>query len=322
MNHRRAKLTFEGRKALVERILQDGWPVAAAAEAQCVSAATAYKWVKRFRAEGQAGLHDRSSRPHRSPRRLASERELAILELRDNARIGPHRIAWKLGESPSTVSVVLARHGRPPLVHLDRPTGKPVRYQRAEPGELIHIDIKRQARIPDGGGWRVHPLAEGISNNRKHTYRHGRLGSDHLHIAVDDTSRIAYVEVHDDETAVTAQGFTERAVAFYESLGVEVKAIMTDNGPCYRRGYRGFLADRGIAHVPIRPYRPQTNGKVERFNRTLSWEWAYAAPFSSNAERLATLPAWVHAYNYHRPHMALGGRSPMDTLNNVSGKHT
>jgi transposase InsO family protein len=321
VSHRRAKLTFEGRKALVSRIVSEGWPVAAAAEAQCVSAATAYKWVRRFREEGYDGLRDRSSRPLRCPRRLSPDREKAILEMRRRARVGPHRIAWALGESQSTVSAVLRRHREPRLVHLDRPTGAVVRYQREVPGELLHIDIKRQARIPDGGGWRVNPLASGISNNRKHVYRKGKLGSDRIHIAVDDATRLTYLEVHDDEKSGTAQGFTRRAIDHFAELGVEVKEVMTDNGPTYQRGYRTFLAGLGLKHVRIRPYRPQTNGKVERFNRTLTTEWAYSAPFTSNDQRLATLPAWLHAYNYHRPHMALGGRSPIDVLNNVSGKH-
>ena len=155
MSHRRAKLTVSGRKLLIERILEQGWPVPIAAEAQGVSAATAYKWVRRYRAEGAEGLVDRSSRPHRSPRRLDPGRELAIVELRSSARIGPHRIAWALGEAPSTVHAVLRRHRLTPLAHLDRPTGQVVRYQRARPGELVHIDVKRQGRIPDGGGWRV-----------------------------------------------------------------------------------------------------------------------------------------------------------------------
>ena len=322
MNHRRAKLTVEGRKALVNRILVEGWPVSAAAEAQCVSAATAYKWVRRFRELGEAGLFDRSSRPHHSPRRLDPRREAAIIAFRHRSRVGPHRIAWALGESPSTVHAVLRRHRMARLVHLDRPTGKVIRYEKETPGELIHIDVKRQARIPSGGGWRVHPVAEGISNNRRHVYRQGRLGSDRLHVAVDDATRIAYIEVLDDERSTTAQAFTERAIAYYRSLGMEVKAVMTDNGPSFKVTYRRFLGELGIEHVPIRPYRPQTNGKVERFNRTLTSEWAYAAPFSSNDERLATLPAWLHAYNYHRPHMALGGATPMAALNHVPGKHT
>ena len=322
MSHRRAKLTPAGRKLLVDRV-RAGWPVARAAEAQGVSAATAHKWVRRWKAEGPSGLEDRSSRPHRTPRRLSAEREAAILELRALARIGPHRIAWALGEQRSTVYAVLRRHRMPRLAHLDRPTGQPVRYERDRPGELVHIDVKRQGRIPDGGGW----WAQGKKN--KEAYHRGYMarsrgghGYDFLHIAVDDHSRVAYMEVHDDEALVTSKDFTERAVTYFSELGVTVERIMTDNGNCYRRSYREFLAELGIKHQPMRAYRPQTNGKVERFNKTVNEEWAYAAVFTSNDERLATLPAWVHAYNYHRPHTALGGKAPMDRLNNVRGNHS
>lgn len=324
MSHRRAKLTVAGRKLLIERILEQGWAVPVAAEAQGVSAATAYKWVRRFRTEGAAGLLDRSSRPHRCPHRLAPQREAAIVELRRRGRVGPHRIAWALGESQSTVYSVLRRHGMPRLAHLDRPSGVPVRYERDHPGELVHIDIKRQGRIPDGGGWWIdgYKSARGMHQSYVHrATKKTRLGYDHLHIAVDDRSRIAYVEVHPDELRRTAEAFTERAIAYFAELGVEVQRVMTDNGSCYRGPYTRFLESRGVRHVRTRPYRPQTNGKVERFNHTINAEWAYAAEFVSNDARLATLPAWLHAYNYHRPHWSLGGNSPMDTLNNVPGKH-
>lgn len=323
MSHRRAKLTVHGRKLLIERILEQGWAVPVAADAQGVSVATAYKWVRRYRAEGDAGLHDRSSRPHRSPRRIRPDREAAILELRRTARVGPHRIAWVLGESRSTVYAVLKRHRMPRLAHLDGPTGAPVRYERERPGDLVHIDIKRQGRIPDGGGFRIH--GKGVKSMHL-SYRHrstgARLGYDRLHIAIDDCSRIAYIEVHDDELRATAEAFTERAVTYFAELGVTVTSVMTDNGSCYRGPFTRFLAARGIKHVPTRPYRPQTNGKVERFNHTINTEWAYAAPFLTNQDRLDTLPAWVHAYNHHRPHTALGGKAPMDVLNNVPGNHS
>ena len=320
MSHRRAKLTFEGRRALVERVITEGWSVATAAEAQCVSAATGYKWVRRFRDEGVAGLHDRSSRPRRSPSRLGPQREAAILELRRRARVGPHRIAWRLGESRSTVYAVLRRHREPRLSHLDRPTGRPVRYERELPGELVHVDVKKQGRIPDGGGWRALGR-QSARNNQFHEHRRGTSGYDYLHIAVDDHSRVAFVEVHRDERRSTAEAFTARAIEHFAELGVVVERVMTDNGSCYRRPYSEFLAARGVRHVRTRPYRPQTNGKVERFNHTLNSEWAYAASFMSNDERLATLPAWLHAYNCHRPHTGLGGLVPMDRLNNVPGKN-
>lgn len=323
MSHRRAKLTVAGRKLLIERILEQGWATPVAAEAQGVSAATAYKWIRRYEAEGEAGLQDRSSRPRRSPRRLSPEREAAILELRRRARVGPHRIGWALGEQRSTVYAVLRRHGMPCLAHLDRPTGAPVRYEKERPGELVHIDVKRQGRIPDGGGWWVQGRKNKDAYHRGYVQRtRGGHGYDFLHIAVDDHSRVAYLEVHDDEALKTSKAFTERAVGYFAELGVAVERIMTDNGNCYRKSYRQFLSERGIKHSPTRPYRPQTNGKVERLNKTVNEEWAYAAAFTSNDDRLATLPAWIHAYNYHRPHTSLGGKAPIDRLNNVRGNHS
>lgn len=295
-----------------------------AADAQGVSVATAYKWIRRYQAEGEPGLQDRSSRPCRSPRRLSPEREAAILELRSRARVGPHRIGWALGEQRSTVYAVLRRHAMPRLAHLDRPTGKPVRYEKERPGELVHVDVKRQGRIPDGGGWWVQGRKNKEAYRRGYVQRfhRGRHGYDYLHIAVDDHSRLAYLEVHDDERLETSKAFTERAVNYFAELGVTVDTIMTDNGNCYRKSYRQFVAERGIGHIATRPYRPQTNGKVERFNKTINAEWAYAAAFTSNEERLATLPAWIHAYNYHRPHTSLGGKAPIDRLNNLCGNHS
>jgi hypothetical protein len=210
MAHPRAKLTVAGRLLLVGRVLEQGWPPARAAEAQGVSVATAYKWLRRWRAEGQAGLADRSSRPQRSPRRLPVEREQAILAY----RVGPHRIGWALGEAHSTVHAVLRRYQVPRLWELDRPTGQVVRYQRQRPGELVHLDVKKQGRIPDGGGHRVHGRQRARGGQRKRG-----LGYDFVHLAVDDRSRVAYLEVHPDEQAQTVAGFTGRALAFYAGLG-------------------------------------------------------------------------------------------------------
>jgi transposase InsO family protein len=315
--HRRAKLTVVGRRLLVDRILGQGWPVAVAAQAQGVSAATAYKWVRRWRAEGTQGLADRSSRPQRSPRRLPPAREQAIVTCRLRCRVGPHRIGWMLGEAPSTVHAVLRRQQLPRLWELDRPSGQVVRDQRQQPGELVHIDIKKQGRIPDGGGHRMLGRAGG------HRDRHHGVGYDFLHIAVDDCSRLAYLEIHADERSQTAAGFTGRALAWFAEIGVTVERVMTDNGPCYRSGdFQQLLASVGVEHQRTRPYRPCTNGKVERFNQTLDREWAYATAYTSNQARLAALPGWLHAYNYHRPHTALSGRSPINLLNNVPGNHS
>jgi transposase InsO family protein len=306
-----------GRQLLIERIMEQGWSVAAASEAQGVSRATAHKWLRRFHAEGQAGLHDRSSRPLRMPMRLSPEREGAIVRRRSQTLEGPHRIAWALGEAPSTVHRVLRRHGVPRLADLDRPTRTVVRYERSRPGELVHIDVKKQARIPDGGGWRA------LGRGRDRHGGHSGAGFDYLHIAVDDRTRIAYVEPLGNERDLTAAGFLERAVEFFATHGITIERVMTDNGPCYRsKVFAQTLARGSISHRWTRPYRPQTNGKAERFNLTLKWEWAYRTAYETNAARLRDLASWVHWYNFHRPHMAHRGGTPMSAANNVPGKHS
>jgi transposase InsO family protein len=318
VSHPRAKLTVEGRRLLVERVLQAGWTVSMAAEAQGCSAATGYKWIRRFTSEGHQGLRDRSSRPLRSPMRLSSAREAAIAARREATLEGPHRIAWALGEAPSTVHRVLRRLGAPRLRDLDRPTRTVVRYERERPGELIHVDVKKQGRIPEGGGWRIHGR-DRMTGSR----RHRGHGYDFIHAAVDDRSRVAYAEILPDERKETASEFISRAVDFFADRGINVERVLTDNGACYRsRPFARVLAEAGIEHRRTRPYRPQTNGKVERFNLTLKWEWAYARPYDSNASRTKQLEHWLHEYNYHRPHMAHAGRPPITALNNVPRKHT
>ena len=313
MTHPRAKLTVQGRQLLVERVLEDGWTVPMAAEAQGCSAATGYKWIRRFAAEGVEGLRDRSSRPHRSPTRLSQERERAIVSRRHTTLEGPHRIAWALGEVPSTVHRVLRRLGTPRLRDLDRPTRTVVRYEREPPGELVHVDIKKQGRIPEGGGWRVH----GFDSRRGNRVKKGG-GYDFAHAAVDDRSRVAYAEILSDERKETASAFMTRAFAFFADRGVTVERVLTDNGSCYRsREFAHTLDTAGVSHRFTRPYRPQTNGKVERFNLTLKWEWAYARPYDSNDLPTAELERWLHAYNYHRPHMAHAGSPPISVLNNL-----
>ena len=319
---------MEGRKLLVERVRVDGWPVARAAEAQGCARATAHKWLARYDAEGEAGLRDRSSRPHRSPARLSAVREHAILERRARTLEGPHRIGWALGEARSTVHRVLARHAVPRLCDLDRATRTVVRYQRDRPGELVHVDVKKQGRIPDGGGWRVHGRGNAARLRDQRPAGHPRdgqprLGYDYLHIAVDDRSRIAYIEAHPDERKDTAAAFIGRALGWFAEHGITVERVLTDNGSCYRsRTFRQTLAAEGVTHKRTRAHRPQTNGKVERFNLTLKHEWAYAAAYTSNHVRLAQLERWVHHYNHHRPHMAHNGGSPMSLVNNVPAKHT
>jgi len=316
VSHPRAKLTVQGRQLLVDRVLDGGWTVPMAAEAQGCSPATGYKWIRRFLSEGLEGLKDRSSRPLHSPARLSPERERAICARRQATLEGPHRIGWALGEAPSTVHRVLRRLGAPRLRDLDRPTRTVVRYERERPGELVHVDIKKQGRIPAGGGWRVHGRAA-MSG------RHRGDGYDFIHAALDDRSRLAYAEILPDELKETASAFMTRALGFFAERGITVERVLTDNGACYRsHEFARTLADAGVAHRRTRPYRPQTNGKVERFNLTLKWEWAYAQAYDSNDSRTQELERWLHAYNYHRPHMAHAGKPPITAVNNVPGKHS
>lgn len=316
MAHRRAKLTPQGRRLLVERIVELGWSVQAAAEAMGVSRQTAYKWLRRWRDEGAAGLVDRSSRPHRSPR-VCDERLVAeIRELRLTRRLGPHRIGYALGIARSTVYAVLRRLGLNRLWAIDRPTRRVVRYQRERAGELVHVDVKHLARIPHGGGHRM--------RGRKGRVRAGR-GSERLHVAIDDHSRVAYLEVHPDERGATCAAFLARAAEFFASHGVRIEAVMTDRAFNYRLSgaFQATLDELGARHIVIPPYRPQLNGKAERLNRTVSEEWCYVRLYRSNEERLAALPNWLDTYNRRRPHTALGGQSPMDALvKNVSGNYT
>mgnify|MGYP001949237887 CR=1 FL=1 len=313
---------------LVHRVEELGWPAARAAEAMGVSRATVYKWVRRFREEGEAGLADRSSRPHHLANRIDVGREIAIVRCRRQTLQGPHRIGWALGEAPSTVNRVLRRNHQPRLADIDRATRTVVRYQRDEPGELIHVDVKKQGRIPDGGGWRIHGRATGtprLRDQRPDGPRDGRprLGYDYLHIAVDDRSRIAYAEAHRDERKETAAAFITRAIAWFAEHGVHTQRVMTDNGSCYcSHTFANALAEAGATHKRTRPYRPQTNGKVERFNRTLKEEWAYAREYLSNQARLDDLARFVHDYNHHRGHYAHNGGTPMSLVNNVPAKHT
>jgi transposase InsO family protein len=318
VSHPKAKLTVHGRRLLVERVLELGWTVPMAAEAQGCSSATGYKWIRRFTAEGPEGLRDRSSRPRRSPARMCPDREAAILARRQATLEGPHRIAWALGEAPSTVHRVLRRLGAPRLRDLDRPTRVVVRYERERPGELVHVDVKKQGRIPAGGGWRIHGR-----DRRAGSRRLRGQGYDFIHAAVDDRSRLAYAEILADERKETASAFMARAIGFFADRGITVERVLTDNGSCYRsKPFARVLAEAGIGHRRTRPYRPQTNGKVERFNLTLKWEWAYSRPYGTNASRTEALERWLHHYNYHRPHMAHAGRTPITVLNNVPRKHS
>ncbi|QEO08685.1 IS481 family transposase [Protaetiibacter larvae] len=332
MTHANAPFTPEGRARLARLIVDQGWPVRRAAERFQCSPATASRWACRYRAG--LPLTDRSSRPHRSPSRSSQRLERRIVALRFTRRWGPHRIGYHLGVPRSTVGRVLARYRMPRLVHVDQATGlpvrapKPVRYEVAAPGELVHVDIKKLGRIPDGGGWRIH--GRGSTQDRRAGSARDRAarrgaspsrGYTFLHHAVDDHSRLAYSEQLPDERKETAAGFWLRAAAFFAEHGITVTAVMTDNGSCYRS--RAFAAALGnIQHRWTRPYRPQTNGKVERFNRTLATEWAYAEAYSSEATRSATYADWLHHYNHHRPHTGIGGLVPAARVHNLTGKNS
>ncbi|GAA2445126.1 IS481 family transposase [Streptomyces macrosporus] len=316
MPHRNAPLTETGRLRLARCVVEDGWPLRRAAERFQVSVTTAQRWASRYRALGEAGMADRSSRPRRSPRRTPIRTERRIIKVRLARRWGPARIAHLLRLAPSTVHRV-PRYGLARLAHLDRATGRVIRrYERDRPGELVHVDIKKLGNIPDGGGHKVLGRPAGRKNRTN-------AGYGYLHTAVDDHSRLAYSEILPDERKETATGFWARAQVFFTSCGITVERVLTDNGSCHRsRLWRDTLAAAGITHKRTRAYRPQTNGKVERFHRTLLDEWAYARPYRSEQERRAAFPAWLHAYNHHRGHTALKGQPPASRVPNLSGQYT
>ena len=332
MTHANAPLTPVGRQRLAELIVVQGWPVRRAAERFQVSPATASKWARRYRAG--LPMSDLPSRPHSSPTRVPVRLEHRIVSLRYRRGWGPHRISYHLGVPRSTVGRVLARYRMPLLANIDQATGlpvrkpNPVRYEAGAPGDLVHVDIKKLGRIPDGGGWRVHGRGSpqdrvaGVARDR--AARRGAppsRGYVYLHHAVDDHTRLAYSEQLPDERKETAAGFWKRAQAFFAEAGIAVSAVMTDNGACYRS--RDFATALGtIKHRWTRPYRPQTNGKVERFNRTLMSEWAYAQIYLCDQARSATYADWVHFYNHHRPHTGIGGLAPADRVHNVTGNYS
>jgi len=331
MSHRNAPLTETGRLRLARCIVEDGWPVRRAAERFQVSHTTAARWAARYRQSGAAGMADRSCRPHRCPGQLPQRTERRIVKLRVTRRLGPARIAWALHLNPSTVHQVLRRYHCHRLAHLDRAAAVPVRrYERDRPGELVHVDVKKLGNIPDGGGWRFHGRQKGNHNSQATTtpagrtrYRNPILGYGYLHTALDDYSRLAYTEILPDERKETAAAFLLRAHAWYASHSITIERVLSDNGSCYRsKMWAAACAQLGIAPKRTRPYRPQTNGKVERFHRTLADEWAYARPYRTETERRAALPSWLHVYNNHRPHTALGGRPPASRVTNLSGQYS
>lgn len=320
MPHANARLTPWARRELVRRVEEMGWPPATVAEQFGVSRATVYKWLGRWRAEGAAGLADRSSRPHRCPTRTAASAEAVIVKLRTTRRLGPARIGPLVGMPASTVHRVLVRHRLNRLAWMDRPTGRMVRrYEVDRPGQLVHVDTKQLARVPDGGGWKLKGRGP-ITGLQKRT----RVGYEHVHAAVDDHSRLAYVEVHDTNNGSDSAAFMARAIAWFADHGITVKAVMTDNHFSYVNSadFQLALQTAQVRHVRIPPRRPQVNGKVERFNRTMLEEWAYQRLFTRNQDRRRALHRWLHDYNHHRAHTALGGCSPIDRISNLPGHYT
>ena len=325
MSHANATLTPRGRLLLARCVVVDRWPLRRAAERFQVSVTTAKRWAGRYRLLGPAGMADRSSRPHRSPHRTPRPVERKVLHLRVTRRWGPARIAFHLKLAISTVGRVLRRYGAPPLSFTDPATGvrirtsrpAPVRYERDKPGELVHMDVKKLGRIPDGGGHRVHGRA--AAQKIKKTAAPGYA---YLHHAIDDHSRLAYSEILADEGKETVVAFWTRAVAWFADCGITVARVLTDNGSAYRSQLFAETLGTAIKHKRTRPYRPQTNGKAERFNRTLLEEWAYAQPYTSEAERVAAYPEFLHRYNHHRGHTALGGQPPAARVTNLAGQYT
>ena len=318
MSHRNARTTFQGRLLIVQRH-RAGWPQAHIAKAMGISRKCVRKWLDRYAAEGESGLHERSSRPHRMPGRTPAALEQRIVELRGRERRGPDWLGAELGVPARTVSRVLARRQVPRLCTLDPITGEvirsskatAVRYERERPGELVHMDVKKIGRIPDGGGWRVH----GRQMGRPRVSRDNPVGFDYVHSLVDDHSRLAYSEILPDEKGATCAAFLARAIDFFADHGIaRIERLMTDNAWAYRWSLRELCAVHGIRQVFIRPHCPWQNGKVERLNRTLQTEWAYRQVFTSNAERAAALAPWLEHYNTERRHSALGGLPPISRL--------
>ncbi|MGO4383611.1 IS481 family transposase [Specibacter sp. RAF43] len=308
MSYANARLTVHGRELLVERILA-GRPAAHVAKELGVSRQCAYRWLRRYRSEGSAGLQDRSSRPFHTPSKTSAQLEEKVLRSRRALRAGPARIAAATGVSARTVSRILRRHGVPPRPWCDPLTGNLIRasratvrrYERAHPGDLVHIDVKKLGRIPDGGGWRAH--------GRREAVRGRGIGYDYVHAVIDDHSRLAYAEIHADEKGTTAAGVLRRAAAFFATQGIaRIERVLSDNAFAYRNSavFKQAVADIGAEQRFIKPHCPWTNGKVERLNRTLQTEWAYRQIFTSNTERAAALAPWLHYYNNERIHTGIG----------------
>ena len=318
MPHRNARLTVHGRQLLVERVAL-GRPVAHVAKELGVSRQCAHRWVARHAAEGVGGLQDRSSRPHRLPTRTSAAVEARVIAAREEHRRGPGWLGPELGVPARTVSRILRRHQMPPLALLDPLTGQvirsskttAIRYERDRPGELVHMDVKKIGRIPDGGGWRAHGREIGSTSAK----RKALIGYDYVHSMVDDHARLAYSEILPDEKGPTCAAFLARAIAYFIGHGItRIERLMTDNAWAYRWSLREVCTEHGIRQKFIRPHCPWQNGKAERYNRTLQTEWAYRQVFATNQERADALAPWLEYYNTRRRHTALGDLPPTSRL--------
>ena len=329
MVHANAVLTPKGRLLLARRVVEDGWPIVRAAEHFHVSWPTAKRWASRYAAMGAAGMTDRSSRPHRSPNRTPAPVVRRIVELRWRRRLSPLAIASRLSMPASTVHAVLVRCRLNRLSHIDIRTGEVIRrYEHDHPGSLIHVDVKKLGNIPEGGGWRFVGRPQGRKNRhatrgtKRSRFRNELLGYAFVHTVIDDHSRVAYAEIHDDETAATAIAVLRRAVGWFAARGVLVERVLSDNGSCYRsHAWREACADLHVVHKRTRTYRPQTNGKIERFHRTMAAEWAFARHYPNERTRRSALAAWMHSYNHHRQHSAINKTPPISRLTNLPGQY-
>jgi len=325
--HANAALSLKGRRQLARRVVEQGWSLSEAAAAAEVSERTAGKWSRRFRAEGEAGLLDRPSAPERVWNRTCERRMEAIAALR-RLRMTGAQIAAVLGMPEQTVSGILKRIGMGRLGRLGLEPAR--RYQRRRPGELIHVDVKKLGRIQGGAGWRVRDRRQHY--NRTFTDQDGfkrrTVGWEYVHVAIDDATRLAYVEVLEDERAMTAVAFFKRALRFFARYGIQVERVLSDNGSCYRSKLHAICCRMlGIRHLRTQPYRPQTNGKAERFIRTMLGGWAYGAIYRNSAERRGALDGWLWRYNHERPHRALSRQTPAARLtqlnrNNLLGSYS
>lgn len=321
MSHANARTNLFARRLIVERVAA-GWPPAHVAEQLGISRSTVYKWLRRYEQGGEAALADRSSRPKRMPQRTPEGVERKVLAARRRLKRGAVVLAAELGMNPSTVGRILARHDVPHLSAIDPITGEavrssrrsPNRYEHPVPGAMVHIDVKKLGRIPAGGGWRLHSRDAAISVANRH--KRTPIGYDYIHTAIDDYTRLAYSEVLPDEKDPTCAGFLYRAMSWFAAHGVAVHQILTDNALVYRRGtdWAGTCSAWGLTRRFTKPGCPWTNGKAERFNRTLLNEWAYARPWTSNSQRTRGLDQFLDRYNTQRGHSALGGRPPISRL--------